>query len=155
MVLEHLTLMTLTFEPEINRVHLLPRMDVQTKFEEGRSRRSRVIDRKRFWHIWSQWPWPLTPLSIGFICYPGWMCEPGMRKVGQGVLKLLVIDCGRFDLGDLDLWPSDAKLNRDHLLPMMDVWMKVGQGVLELLIGQTDMCKAICPLKGVIIQEYA
>jgi len=35
MVLEHLT-----FDPKINRVPLLPRMDVWTKFEDGRSRHS-------------------------------------------------------------------------------------------------------------------
>jgi len=35
-VLEHLTLVTLTFNPKIIRVPLLPRMDVWTKFEEGR-----------------------------------------------------------------------------------------------------------------------
>jgi len=63
---------------------------------------------------------------------------------------------GRIDTGDLDLWPSDPTL----------IWFlcytgqmcgpslrKVGQSILELLIGnekvtdgQTDMCKAICPL---------
>ena len=47
MVLEHLTLVTLTFDPEIDRVPLLPRMDVWDIFEEGRSRCSRVIDQKR------------------------------------------------------------------------------------------------------------
>jgi len=35
---------TLTVSPKINRVPLLPRMDMWTKFEEGRSRHSRVID---------------------------------------------------------------------------------------------------------------
>ena len=51
MVLEHLTLVTLPSDPEINRMFMLPSMDVWTKFEEGRSRRSLVIDRKHFWHI--------------------------------------------------------------------------------------------------------
>jgi len=46
-VLEHLTPVTLTFDPKINRIPLLSRMEVWTKFEEGRSRRSRVIDRKQ------------------------------------------------------------------------------------------------------------
>ena len=46
--------------PKMNSVPLLPRMDVWTKFEEGRSRHSRVIEWKRFWHIWAGWPWPLT-----------------------------------------------------------------------------------------------
>ena len=39
--------MTLTFDPSIDRVYLLPKMDVWTKFEEGRSRRSCVINRKQ------------------------------------------------------------------------------------------------------------
>ena len=46
-VLAHLTSMTLTFDTKITRVRLLSRMNVWTKFEEGRSKRSRVIDRKR------------------------------------------------------------------------------------------------------------
>jgi len=29
---------------------------------------------------------PVTPKSIGFICYPG----PNLKKVGQGVLELLI-----------------------------------------------------------------
>jgi len=28
---------------------------------------------------------PVTLKSIGFICYPGWMCGPSLKKVGQGV----------------------------------------------------------------------
>ena len=47
MVIEHLTLVTLTFDLETIRVPLLPRMDVWTKFEVGRTRRFWVIDRKR------------------------------------------------------------------------------------------------------------
>jgi len=46
-VLAHLTSMTLTFDTNINRVRLLSRMNVWTNYEEGRSKRSRVIDRKR------------------------------------------------------------------------------------------------------------
>ena len=61
-----------------------------TKFEEGRLRRSWVIDRKRFWQIWPWWPWPLTPKSIGFLCCPGRMCGPSLRKVGRGVFELLI-----------------------------------------------------------------
>ena len=57
MVLEHLTLVTLTFDP------------------------------KR-----------------GFLCYPGWMCELRLRKVGQGILELLIGNVfGTFDLSDLNL----------------------------------------------------
>ena len=35
-------------------------------------------------------PVTLTPKSIGFICYPGWMCGPRLKKIGQGVLELLI-----------------------------------------------------------------
>ena len=94
-------------DPKINRVPLLPRMDVWTKIEEGRSRHSWVIDRKRFGHIWPQWPWPLTPRSIGFLCYQWWMCGPSLRKVGQDILELLIENVfGTFDPGDLlTQWP--------------------------------------------------
>ena len=34
---------------------------------------------------------PVTPKSIGFIwIHPGWMCGPSLKKVGQGVLELLI-----------------------------------------------------------------
>ena len=33
---------------------------------------------------------PVTPKSLGFLCYTGWMCGPSLRKVGQGFLKLLI-----------------------------------------------------------------
>jgi len=42
-VLAHLTSMTLTFDTNINRVRLLSRMNVWTNYEEGRSKRSRVL----------------------------------------------------------------------------------------------------------------
>jgi len=32
----------------------------------------------------------LTPKLLGFFCYPGWMCGPSLRKVGQGFLELLI-----------------------------------------------------------------
>ena len=47
---------------------------------------------------------PLTPKSIGFLCCPRWMCGPCLRKLGQGVLELLIGNSfGTFDPGDLDL----------------------------------------------------
>jgi len=42
-------------DPSINRVSRIPKMDVWTRLEEGRSKRSRVIYQKRFWYMW---PWP-------------------------------------------------------------------------------------------------
>ena len=43
--------------------------------------------------FFTQWPWPLppvTPKSIGFLCYPGWMCGLNLSKIGKGVLELLI-----------------------------------------------------------------
>ena len=78
-------------DPKINRIPMLLRIDVWTRYEKGWSRHSRVINLKRFWHIWLWWPWPLTQCgSIGLFCYPGWMCGPSLRKVGQGILELLM-----------------------------------------------------------------
>ena len=33
---------------------------------------------------------PVTPNSIGFFCYCGWMWGPSLRKVGQGVFQILI-----------------------------------------------------------------
>jgi len=44
---------------------------------------------------------PVTPKSIGFLCYHGWMC---LRKVGQGLLELLIGNAfGTFNPSDFDL----------------------------------------------------
>ena len=82
-MLAHLTLVTLTFDPKINR----------------------------------------------FLCCPGRMCGPILRKVGQGVLELLIGNSfGTFDPGDLDLWPSDSNITRVPLLVRTDVWTKFKKG---------------------------
>ena len=39
-----------------------------------------------------------------------------------------LIGFGRFDPGDLDIWPSDPKINRVPLLAWMDVWTKFEEG---------------------------
>ena len=91
-VLADLTSVTLTVDPKINRVPLLLRMVVWTKFEEGTSMHSRVIDRKLF--LTHLTPMTLTfdlvTKSIRFLCCPGRMCGPSLGKVGQGVLELLI-----------------------------------------------------------------
>ena len=121
------------YDPKINRVPLLPRMDVWIKFEKGRSRRSQVIDQKQFWHIWPVTLTfdPVTPISIGFIWYPGWMCWPGMRKAGQGILYLLIGNgFGR------SRWPW-------RLTQFSSYWSEIKSIHTDR---QTDMCKAICTL---------
>jgi len=76
------------------------------------------------------------------------MCEPSLRKVGKGVLKLLIGN-GLVHLTRVTL-TFDPQINRIHLLPRMDgpSLKKVGQGVLELLIGtdlQTDRPQSNMP----------
>jgi len=47
---------------------------------------------------------PVIPKSLEFLCYPGWMCGLSLRKVGQGVLQLLIGNVfGTFDLSNLNL----------------------------------------------------
>ena len=110
------------------------------KFEEGRSRHSRVIDRKPFLAHFTLTFDPVTPISIEFICYPGWMCGPSLRKVDQDVLQLLIVNgFGRFDAVTLTFDPVTPK--SIGFIWIHPGWMcgpslkKVGQGVLELLIG--------------------
>ena len=68
LVLAHSIPVTLTFDPKSIGFLLLPMMDVWTRYEESRSRCSCVIHQKRFRHIWSRWPWPLTQwLKINWI----------------------------------------------------------------------------------------
>jgi len=33
---------------------------------------------------------PVTQVLIAFFCCPGWICGTSLRKVGQGVLELLI-----------------------------------------------------------------
>ena len=51
----------------------------------------------------------VTP--IGFLCYTGWMCGLSLRKVGQGILQLLIGNgFGRFDPVTLTF---DPKMNEE------------------------------------------
>jgi len=63
--------------------------------------------------------YPMTPKSIGFICYPGWMMYgPSLKKVDLGLLELLIGN---------KMLQTDLPTNQSTDRP-------------------TDMCKAICPL---------
>ena len=112
---------------------------------------------KRFWHISPWWPWPLTPKSIGFLCYPGQMCGPSFRSVDQGIHKLLIGNgFGTFDPGDLGLWPSDHKINKVLLLPRMDVWTslrRVGQGVVKLNRKRKGKDLPMCILWAILLVQ--
>ena len=54
---------------------------------------------------------PVIPKSIWFFCYPGWLCVPSLRKVGHGVLELLV---GNEKVTD---GPTDRPTDRQTDLP--------------------------------------
>ena len=54
-----------------------------------------------------------------------WMCGPSLRKVGQGILKLLIrTDLAHLNLVTLTFYPVPPKINRVSLLPRVDVWIK-------------------------------
>ena len=79
-------------DPKNNRVSLLSKMDVWTKFEEGRARHSQVIEGNGFgtFDLGDLELWPSDP-SINMVSLlPRTMCGTSLRKLGQGVLELLI-----------------------------------------------------------------
>ena len=114
-------------DPNINRVPLLPRMDVWTSLRRVGQGILQLFIGNGFgtFDLVTLTFDPVTPVSTGFLFNPRWMCGQCLRKVGEGVLELLIgNDFGTFDPGDLDLWPSDPKINWVPLLPRTDVWTK-------------------------------
>ena len=59
----------------------------------------------------------MTWISIGIICSSRTTYLPSLKLLGQRVLELSVAQ-GEVDWHDhdLDLWPNDLNINRDHLL---------------------------------------
>ena len=105
---------------KISKDHLLTKDYLPTKFEASGAKRSWVISCTR----WSKLAWPLTLtfdlmtwISIGIIYSPRTIYLPSLKLLGQSVLELSVaqgeVNCKTFDL---DLWPTDLNINRDHLL---------------------------------------
>ena len=143
MVLEHLTLVTLTFDPCTPRsIRFLcyPWWIYGPSLRKVGQGLLQLLIGNSF-GIFDNGDldlWPSEPKSIRFLCYPGWMCRWSLRKVGQSVLELLIGNVfGTFDPGDFDLWPSDPKIRRVLLLPGAmcgPSLRKVDQRVLELLI---------------------
>ena len=157
--LAHLTPVTLPFDPMIPKskgVPLLPGMNVWTKFEEGRSRRSCVIYQNTFGTfdqvtLIFEPEWPQNQLGSS-ATQNGHVHQ--VWKVDQGVLKSLI---GNSFSTLIIFWP------RWHwpLVPKSIGFLcypgwtcgpslrKVDQGILELLIRhkvtdrRTDMCKGI------------
>ena len=105
-------------ELKINRSHLLIKDYLPTKFEASGAQRSCVISCTR----WSKLAWHLTLnlltwISIGIIYSPRTIYQPSLKLLWQSVLEFSVAQ-GEVDWHDLDLdlWPTDLKINRDHLL---------------------------------------
>ena len=103
---------------KINRDHLLTKDYLPTKFEASGAKRSWVISCTR----WSKLAWPLTLTfdlltwkSIGIIYSPRTIYLPSLKLLGQSVLELSVAQ-GEVNWHDLWPWPTDLKINRDHLL---------------------------------------
>jgi hypothetical protein len=122
--------------------------------------RSWVIIRKPFYYFGSPWPWPLTSKSIGVIC-ESWSIYPWSFMI-LGVCVLELSSRNHFTISghcDLDLWPSDLKINRGHLQVMINVpmkfhdpspkrsWVIIGNHLVDEPTDRpTDMCKAKYPL---------
>jgi len=90
------------------------------KFEGSGSKGTWVIERKRFSLFGSLWPWPLTywpPKSIGVFYSIRAITLWSLKALGLRVLELLSGN-GFHSLGhcDLDLWPTDPKINRGLLI---------------------------------------
>ena len=101
---------------KINRDHLLTKDYLPTKFEASGAKRSWVTSCTR----WSKLAWPLTLtfdlmtwISIGIIYSPRTIYLPSLKLLGQSVLEL---SAAQSEVNWHDLWPTDLKINRDHLL---------------------------------------
>ena len=96
----------------INRGHLLIKDYLPTKFEGYGAKRSLVISCTR----WSKLTFDLlTWISIGVMYSSRTIYLPSLKLLGQSVLELSVAQ-GEVNWHDFDLWPTDLKINRDHLL---------------------------------------
>ena len=100
----------------INRDPLLAKDYLPTKLEASGAKRSWVISCTR----WSKLSWPLTLtfdlrtwISIGVMYSPRTIYLPSLKLLGQSVRELSV---AQGEVNWLDLWPTDLKINRDHLL---------------------------------------
>jgi hypothetical protein len=104
--------MTLTFDPKINRGHLLAQTNAPTKFEGQQPMGCQVIDWKLLLPTRSIWPWPLTPKSIGVI----YKTNAPVKFEGQRPMSCWVITFGNWKpfwhSRSIELRPEDPKHNR-------------------------------------------
>ena len=104
----------------VNRDHLLIKDYLPTKFEASGAKCSRVIRCTRFERL--IWPltltfYLLTWLSIGIINSSRTINLPSLKLLGKALLSYQLHKVWETDMTfDLDLWPTDLTINRDHLL---------------------------------------
>ena len=108
----------------IDRGHLFMKDFLPTKIEASGPKRSWLIGCTRCWRP----TWPLTLTfdlltwkSIGIIYSWRTVYLPSLKLLGQSVLDLSYQLHKAWDTNmayDLDLWPTDLNINRDHLLIM-------------------------------------
>ena len=104
----------------VNRDHLLIKDHLPTKFEASGAKRCWVIRCTRFERL----TWPLTLdlvtwLSIGIMYSSRTIYLPSLKLLGQSVVEFTypLHKVWKTDMTfDLDLWPTDLTINRDHLL---------------------------------------
>ena len=111
---------TLTFDPKINRSPVLNKDIHHMKFAGSGCNRIPIIERKRFSLFGPLWPWRLAywpPKSIGFFYSIRAIILWSLNALGQRVLEILSRN-GFHSSGpcDLDLWPTDPKINKVLLL---------------------------------------
>jgi len=108
-------------DPKIKRVLQLNKSNHPMKFEGSSSKRTRVIERKRFSLFGSLWPWPLTfdlltPKSEGVFYSIRATTLWSLKALAQRVLNFLSGNGFHSSSHcDLDLWPTDPKINRGLL----------------------------------------
>jgi len=87
---------------------------------------------------------PVTPRSIGFICYPGRICGPSLRMVGQGDQVFFIGNS--FSTFDPVTLTFDPKMKYEEGRSRHSQVIDQKRKGYRQTYRPTDMCKAICPL---------
>ena len=148
----------------IDRDHVLIKDYLPTKSEPSGAKRCWVIRCTRFERL----TWPLTVtldlltwLSIGSIYSSRTIYLPSLKLLGQSVVNYPLHKVWETDMTfDLDLWPTDLTINRDHVLikDYLPNKFEASGAKRSWVISctrlratdiptdiPTDMCNAICP----------
>jgi hypothetical protein len=135
-------MVTLTFDPKINRVLPLPQGNHVAKYGKDPLYRTKVIVRKHYkYNFWQQGRFHMITLVLYFGSLPNlttWF--PCVR--GRTLSKILFI------VSDLDLWPNDPKINRILPLPQGNHVVKFGKDPIykTKVIWKHPCCQKFCIL---------